>query len=151
MTVRRHVIFQSMAFNTSEPKEYFINECCFGDDLAKWLMEELQARGIETGAEPGQEDFGWYFRYQLGEADYDLVIGYRPGEDGQAGDWICTIERGAGFLASIFGARKRDIPLEAAEAIHAVLSSAPQITGARWYTDDEMRTEEHGSDTPTGH
>jgi hypothetical protein len=113
-------------------------------------MDELQARGFETGSKPGQEDFGWYFRFRVGEADYDLVIGHRPGEDGEPGDWICTIERGAGFLASIFGARKRGIPQEAAQAIHAALSSSPQITGIRWHTDEDMRTEANGSDTPVG-
>jgi len=39
MIVRRNVIFQSTAFNTSQPKDYFINDCCYGDDVARWLME----------------------------------------------------------------------------------------------------------------
>jgi len=39
MTVRRNFIFQSNAFNTSEQRDYFINECCFGDDLARSLIE----------------------------------------------------------------------------------------------------------------
>src|SRR6266699_3216208 len=48
MIVRRNVIFQSTAFNTSEPKDYFINDCCYGDDFARWIMEQLRARGIHT-------------------------------------------------------------------------------------------------------
>jgi hypothetical protein len=148
MKVRRNVIFQSAAFNTSQVKDYFINDCCFGDDLANWLMEQLRARGVETAAEPGQEDFGWYFRFRAGESDCDFLITWRPGEGDQPGDWICTIERGAGFLASIFGARKREIPPEAARAIHTVLSSSPQIAKIRWYDDEELRFEETGHETP---
>ena len=69
MIVRRNVIFQSTAFNTSEPKDYFINDCCYGDDLARWIMEQLRARGIHTGQVPGQEDFGWFFTFRVGETD----------------------------------------------------------------------------------
>ena len=149
MTVRRNVIFQSDAFNTSEPKEYFINECCFGDDVARWLMEQLRARGIQTDPEPGQEDFGWYFGFRLGEVGYCLVIGYRPGDDGKPGDWMGTVERHAGLLGSIFGARKRDIEAEAVEAIHAALASSPQISSVRWFTDEDSKREENGQPTPT--
>lgn len=42
--VRTVVTFESTAFNMAEPKDYFINPCCFGDDLAKWLIDELANR-----------------------------------------------------------------------------------------------------------
>ena len=58
-------VFESRAFNHTEPKEYFINPCCFGDDLARWLMEELAQQGIGVDDEPGQEDFGWYFEFSI--------------------------------------------------------------------------------------
>ncbi len=42
--------FESEAFNHSEPKEYFINPCCFGDDLARWLMDsEIERVSTEGG------------------------------------------------------------------------------------------------------
>src|SRR5437016_2303767 len=50
--------FRSSAFNTSVVKPYFINECCFGDDLAEWMIARLRANGIQTDDKPGQEDFG---------------------------------------------------------------------------------------------
>ncbi len=56
--IRTVVTFQSPAFNTSERKDYFINDGCYGDDLARWLIEQLRSRGVQTDAEPGQEDFG---------------------------------------------------------------------------------------------
>jgi hypothetical protein len=149
MTIRRNCIFQSQAFNTSEPKDYFINECCFGDDLARWLIAQLAARGLHTEAEPGQEDFGWYLTFRAGETDYDLVIGYRPAEEGQPGDWMCTLERRAGFMGSIFGARHRGIKPDALEALHAVLSTAPGISNLRWFTDEDYGTEQNGQPAPT--
>jgi len=32
--IRTIVSFNSAAFNMTEPKRYFINPCCFGDDVA---------------------------------------------------------------------------------------------------------------------
>jgi hypothetical protein len=148
MTIRRNFIFQSSAFNTSEPKDYFVNECCFGDDLGRWLIERLNSRGIRTQPEPGQEDFGWYTTFRLGETDYDLVISYRPGDE-QLGDWMCRLERKAGLLGSLFGARKRGIQADALEALHNLLSTAPEISNLRWFTDEDYRAEQNGQATPT--
>jgi hypothetical protein len=66
---RTLVTFKSSAFNTSEPKPYFINPGCYGDDVAKWLTRELRGRGFKTDEEPGQEDFGWYFNFEHGDTD----------------------------------------------------------------------------------
>ena len=70
--------FESTAFNMAEPKEYFINPCCFGDDLAKWLIDELRKKGSETDDEPGQEDFGWYLNFETAGIAHCFVIGHRP-------------------------------------------------------------------------
>lgn len=39
---RTVVIFNSTAFNMAEPKDYFINPCCFKDDVPKYLIGELR-------------------------------------------------------------------------------------------------------------
>ena len=149
MTLRRNFIFQSPAFNTTEPKDYFINECCFGDDLARWFIERLKVRGIHTESEPGQEDFGWYMTFRVGETGYDLVIAYRPGDKGKLGDWMCTVERSAGLVGSLFGGRKRGIAPDALEPLHSVLSTASEISNLRWFTDEDYQREENGQTTPT--
>lgn len=146
--LRRNVMFKSGAFNTTEPKDHFINECCFGDDLACWLITQLNTLGIETDSEPGQEDFGWYFTFQAGQGEYDLVIGFRPEDDNGNGDWICTIERRTGLIASMLGARKRNIEPIAMETIHAVLSSASVIDNILWFTDEDLDREENGQPIP---
>lgn len=79
-TIRTVVTFQSVAFNTSEHRDYFTNPGCFGDDVAIWLIEELRKRKFETAAKPGQEDFGWYFTFHVSGIEYCLVIGYCPEE-----------------------------------------------------------------------
>jgi hypothetical protein len=42
-TVKTAVTLKSSTFNMSEPREYFINPGCFGDDLAKWLADQLRS------------------------------------------------------------------------------------------------------------
>jgi hypothetical protein len=54
-TMRTFVTFESDAFNVTEHRDYFINPCCYGDDLAKWLIARLCAHGIRADAEPGQD------------------------------------------------------------------------------------------------
>ena len=54
---RYDLIFSTDRFNLSQPREYFINDCCYGDDAARWFVEQLRSRGL-TVTEPDQEDWG---------------------------------------------------------------------------------------------
>ena len=149
--MRTLVTFQSKSFNTTDEKEYFINPCCFGDDVCKWLIERLRANGIKTDDEPGQEDFGWYFNFTVPEGEHCCVVGYRPGDtDDEAGDWIAWIEKSQGFLGSIFGGRNRGIAPSAPNAIHGVLTSAPEISSVKWHERKEFDKgqEEFGTSNP---
>ncbi len=50
-------------FEHREVKAHFINPCCFGEDFARWLKQEL-SRFTELGfelSEAIQEDYGWGF------------------------------------------------------------------------------------------
>jgi hypothetical protein len=131
---RTVVTFQSTSFNTTEPRDYFINDCCFGDDLAGWLIGRLRSTGVQTDLEPGQEDFGWYFNFKLGENVYCVVLGFRPGEESAEGEWIAWLERTRGLVGSIFGFRKRDIERSAGEALHAALLDTATVRNIRWHT-----------------
>jgi hypothetical protein len=114
-------------------KNYFINPCCFGDDLAKWLIGELRKDGLRTDEEPGQEDFGWYLNFEVLGASHIFIIGHRPSGESEVGTWIGWLERNRGFIASIFGRRKHEIASSAAVAIHTILSRSPQIQDVRWH------------------
>jgi hypothetical protein len=82
MSEQRNLItFESKEFNTTEPQEHFINDCCYGDDFCKWLIEELTKKGVECDKEPGQEDFGWYFNFAVNKVTYCLVCGFRLDEE----------------------------------------------------------------------
>ena len=63
--IRTVVTFSSTAFDMAEPKDYFMNPCCFGDAVAKWLIAELRKQVAKTDEQPGQEDFGWYLNFEI--------------------------------------------------------------------------------------
>jgi len=131
--LRTVVTFKSTAFNTTEPKEKFINPCCFGDDAAEWLIGELRKLGMKTDEKPDQEDFGWYFDFEVAGVGHTFVLGHRPPAQDEAGTWIGWLERRRGFIASVVGGRKRGVQLSAAEVIHRILTGSRQIRDVRWH------------------
>lgn len=122
------VTFRSSAFNTSEVRPYFINDYCFGDDLARWMIGRLRDAGVETGAEPGQEDFGWYFEFSVPSGRHCCVLGFRPDDDA----WFLWLERSRGFVGSVLGMRNRGIGADAVNSLNDALTGAGEITDLQW-------------------
>jgi len=148
--IRTVATFRSSAFNTTEAKSYFINDCRFGDDVAKWLIAELRRQALKASERPGQEDFGWYINFQSDSADSTLIILFRPDDELAGKTWIGEIERNCGFLASLFGGRERRIDPSAVAAIHKILSSSPRIEELRWHfrRDFNQGREDLGTSSP---
>lgn len=143
---RRNVVFRSDMFNTTVAKPYFINPTCYGDDVAKWLVEKLNEDGASVAEPPQQEDFGWYFDLSVEGLMHQIVITYRPPSTGESGDWIVRIERAAGPLGTLLGKRSRVSP-GAPALLHQALQH-PGISDVRWFTDDDFRTEHNPAPTP---
>ncbi len=131
--IRTVVTFESTAFNMTEPKDYFINPCCFGDDVAGWLIVELRKQGMGTDEKPRQEDFGWYLNFEAAGIGHTFVIGHRPNGETEAGTWIGWLERKRGLIGSILGGRRRGIQASAAQAIHQILTGSPVVREVRWH------------------
>ncbi len=123
--------FTSRAFNSAEPRDYFINPCCFGDDVCHWLIGGLRARGFETGDEPVQEDWGWYLSFKVNGTEHLLLVGFQPSDDGTSGRWLGWVER-TGVLRTLLRRRERDVLPSAIEAIKAVLSTSPDVRDVEW-------------------
>lgn len=131
-TLNTEVHFRSDAFNCTEAKPYFINPCCFGDDVCRWLMGELERIGYlhEDEPEPGQEDFGWYFELWADSQHHHFFVGYQPGDDGEPGQWIGWVER-SGAFAWLTG-RSRNVSPKAIAMLDEVLAASPLIRDLRW-------------------
>ena len=55
--MKTHVTFQNEFLNKSEPRDFFVNPDCFGDDVCKYMISELREKGLNCG-EPCGEDWG---------------------------------------------------------------------------------------------
>ena len=124
--------FVSTLFNRTEPKEYFINEICFGDDAAWWLIEKLREQEIPTATRPEQEDFGWYFTFIVDGVEHALVIAFQPSDIPKGDRWVGSIERHVGFFRSVLGGRRRGILPEAITAVDKALKTSPEIQELTW-------------------
>ena len=118
--MRNAVRFKSAKFNTSEPKDYFINDICYGDDLANWLCEYLKKRGVKI-AEPWQEDWGWQF-----EAENFLISVAFDGEV-----WQIYCEPILSFFEKLTG--KTGDVAEITKAFHEIFKKEPQISEILWF------------------
>lgn len=102
-------------------------------------MQRLRRANVETADEPGQEDFGWYFRFTVGGVAYLLVVGCRP-DNGEGGEWIGEIERQVTIFGMILGRHRRGIRLQAAQVLHSVLIGSPEISDVRWHAAAAFRS-----------
>jgi hypothetical protein len=143
--VRTTVLFESDHFETIEPRPDRVNEGCFGDDVAAWLIQAMTKRGVKTDSEPAAEDFGWYFRFTVRGVEYCFVIGHRPADRLGPGVWIATIERARGIVGSLLGLRNRGVQQEALELVHDILSRSRKIRRISWHhTRDVLAGNETG-------
>lgn len=132
--MRTVVMFRSDAFNTTDSREYFINDCCFGDDVGQWLIPELRQRGIDVDAEPDQEDWGWYLTCRADGIEHTIGIGFRPGDtEADPGEWLCFITRRVGVFQRLAGTRKHDVVDQVPRAMHDALHDARSIRDVRWH------------------
>ena len=156
IALRTLVTFESSAFNDSEPRDYFINECCFGDDVLRWLGERLRERGHSADREPTQEDFGWVLGYAVDGVRHQLIFGHRPGDGSDAPDerrgdpaiWLGWVRRKRNPLAAIFGAEKMGIKPAAVRAIHDALSAPELIRNIRWHVERDFNALRENLATP---
>lgn len=115
------------------------------------MIHQLRERGVDADSEPGQEDFGWYFNFQVAGTPHTFVIGHSPDlVEGGEGTWIGWIERNRGLVGSLLGGRTRGINPAAPQTLHSILSSSPQIEDVQWHfrRDFDKGREELGASAP---
>ena len=133
--MRNAVRFKTQKFNTTEAKDYFINDICFGDDLAGWLYEELKRQGLNA-VEPWQEDWGWQF-----EAESCLIS---VGFDGD--EWQIYIEPIQVFFEKLFG-KNVDIS-NLTKILHETLKNESQISEIKWFQSEQSGQEINFANEP---
>jgi len=87
-------------FEHKEAKPHFINPCCFGEDFADWLKNQLSSLR-ESGfnlSEPVQEDYGWGFWVRHGKDSFWVAISYVGDGPQQApAQWVISVNYDSGL------------------------------------------------------
>ena len=126
---RCDVLFSTDRFNLSEPREYFINECCYGDDVARWLVERLRLRGMSV-TDPDQEDWGWYFDAQTKDAAYFVGVGGNIDDEagsGNFGEWRFIVQKHRTLWEKLSGANLLDEHDEFLEVLKDIVANEPGL------------------------
>jgi hypothetical protein len=131
--MKSQISFTTDLFESKQVQPHFINDRCFGEDLAQWFVEAASG-GAFSFSEPFQEDWGWTV---LAEANGEkFVVGFGIMDesigDDQA-DWLITIEKTRRWM--FFGSKDSRLRGELCDLVQNVLRDKAHIREVRW-TDD---------------
>src|SRR5262245_33689638 len=131
--MRTEVTFRTGLFNAETVKDYFINDCCFGDDCARWLAERLsQDPAGQVDVEPIQGDWGWVFFVRTERFRFWIGVGLYP-DDEQPPRWLVHVHRASwSFLPWLRRPADADLA-KVCIALDRVLKSDQAITEVRWH------------------
>lgn len=99
------ITFRTDKFNLSVVGSDFINDCCFGEDLSRWLVSELPSAGIVADI-VCMEDFGWASQAECQGASYLMCVAGNSDEDPanpDHGEWHVMLERERTFMQKLLG------------------------------------------------
>jgi hypothetical protein len=123
------LLFRTDRFNLSKTDETFINPCCFGEDLARWLREALRKKTFEV-SEPYQEDWGWELPAKNGGEGYYLCVSGNADDEGansNAGEWRIIIEKRRSIGQRLTGQGKIELSDRMLISVREILESEPDI------------------------
>ena len=90
-------------FEHRKVKSTFINPCCFGEDFALWLTQELASLS-EKGfvfSKPIQEDYGWGFCVSHRKDHFWIALSYvGDGPQEEPAEWVVSVSK-PGFVAKL--------------------------------------------------
>lgn len=130
--MRDEIRIETDLFEHREVKPHFINPCCFGEDFAVWLTNELSslaADGFEF-SEPIQEDWGWGFWALQGKDPFWVALAYAGfGPQEEPAEWVVSVnyEPGLNLLKRLFHKPNGQVFALLREKVWQAITSNPEI------------------------
>jgi len=128
--MNREVAFWTNLFESKIVQPHFINDRCFGEDLAKWLIDKLRTDEFSLG-ESSQEDWGWEIEAEKDGEVFFVQLGIMDESIGEENaEWLISIEK----PKSWFSFRKQDSSNfeQLCRKIEEVLRAEPAINEISW-------------------
>jgi hypothetical protein len=124
-----HILFKTSRFNLSKVGEHFINPCCFGEDLARWLRIKLIKRSVGV-RQPYQEDWGWELPATQGNNSYYLCMSGKSDESStnkDDGEWRIIVEKKRSIAQRLRRKGKIAAKDEMVRTIEEILCAEPTV------------------------
>jgi hypothetical protein len=119
-------------FEHREIKPHFINPCCFGEDFAAWLKQELSRYpelGVEL-SEPIQEDYGWGLWASRGKDRIWIALCYAgDGPQDAPAQWVISVDYdpGLNLVGRLFHKHDRQALEQLQDRVQQILESNKAI------------------------
>jgi hypothetical protein len=127
------ITIETDLFEHREVKPHFINPCCFGEDFATWLKQEL-SRFAELGvelSEPIQEDYGWGLWASRDKDQFWIALSYAgDGPQEAPAQWVVSItyDPGLNLAKRLFHKPDRQVLEQLQNRVRQILASNSAIT-----------------------
>jgi hypothetical protein len=136
---RDDLYLETDKFEHREVKEHFINACCFGEDFAAWLRDQIRDLSGDGYIirEPIQEDYGWGFWVEHDSRTFWVALSYaEEGPVQEPAHWVASVAWDAGLdlVQRFFRPPRRSQFEKLRDRIHGAIRSAPDI---KVLTEDE--------------
>jgi hypothetical protein len=120
-------------FEHREVKPHFINPCCFGEDFAAWLKQEISQfpeLGVEL-SDPIQEDYGWGLWASRGKDRFWIAVSYAgDGPKVVPAQWVISVayDPGLNIAKRLFHTPDRHVFEQLQSRVRQVLTANDAIT-----------------------
>jgi len=110
--MNKTITVETDLFEHQEVQPHFINPCCFGEDFAAWLKQQvspLQDSGF-IFSEPIQEDYGWGLWATFKDDRFWIAISYEgDGPQEPPARWVISVtyDPGLNFIKRVL--HKHDV------------------------------------------
>jgi hypothetical protein len=119
-------------FEHRELKPHFINPCCFGEDFAAWLKDQLSPLANSGFDLPKliQEDYGWGCWARHGKGSHWVALSYLgDGPQESPAQWVISVNYDPGFnpIKRLFHKPDRQASQNLRARVRQAVTSNPAI------------------------